>query len=387
MCKDGDEDHAQIPDGCPAQPQQGLGRLGLAGPAGLRLSELRGGGGPGQHVQSVQVLDRHRGYVVKVKWARENYRHDLASPYGLRLASADFNGKIFVWDVVTGTVGAECVEGSKPIADMDWVMRAGDVSHDLLVALHPPNTIILWNMENGSRLWKKTYSDVLQSFSFDPFDSSRVAFLGQDYVIFVDDFSLSRAPPSAGRKFYISSPSGQTAIPHSSSSEKLADKRNSKSTIRRMSGMLVGEGSKRDEDVTTCECLQLAYHRACRHHLILLYSREILILDLDINQTVSVIPMERTGSPFLQVISLKQRDILMCLHENGSVTLRVRRRTIRAPAQATPANVGTESENSSVDAFDVFYDHRCQSDSLRITKSTTRSLALSYVPSLKNELL
>ena len=49
------------------------------------------------------------------------------------------------------------------------------------------------------------------------------------------------------------------------------------------------------------DCLQLAYHRACRHHLILVYSREISILDLEINQTVGIIPIDRTGSPFAQV--------------------------------------------------------------------------------------
>ena len=49
------------------------------------------------------------------------------------------------------------------------------------------------------------------------------------------------------------------------------------------------------------ECLQLTFHQACRHHLVLLYPREVLVLDLDINQTVGIIPMERTGSPFVQV--------------------------------------------------------------------------------------
>lgn len=49
------------------------------------------------------------------------------------------------------------------------------------------------------------------------------------------------------------------------------------------------------------ECLQLSYMRSRRNHLLLLYAREILILDLAIYQTVSVIPMERSGSPFQQV--------------------------------------------------------------------------------------
>lgn len=56
-----------------------------------------------------------------------------------------------------------------------------------------------------------------------------------------------------------------------------------------------------EESVNLNECIQLVYHQACRHHLILLYPRELLILDLEINQTVGTIPMERTGSPFTQV--------------------------------------------------------------------------------------
>lgn len=35
--------------------------------------------------------------------------------------------------------------------------------------------------------------------------------------------------------------------------------------------------------------------------MLLLYPREILILDLEVNQTVGVIAIERTGVPFIQV--------------------------------------------------------------------------------------
>lgn len=60
------------------------------------------------------------------------------------------------------------------------------------------------------------------------------------------------------------------------------------------------------------DCIQLLYHQSCRHHLVLVYTREILILDLEINQTVGIIPIERAGSPFVQVrgkiISLKHTD-------------------------------------------------------------------------------
>lgn len=50
-----------------------------------------------------------------MKWARENYHHNIGSPYSLRLASADVNGKIIVWDVAAGVAQCEIQEHAKPI--------------------------------------------------------------------------------------------------------------------------------------------------------------------------------------------------------------------------------------------------------------------------------
>lgn len=58
-----------------------------------------------------------------------------------------------------------------------------------------------------------------------------------------------------------------------------------------------------EESVSLNECLQLSFHRSCRHHILLLYTREILILDLQINQTVGIIAIDRASSPFTQVSS------------------------------------------------------------------------------------
>ena len=329
-------------------------------------------------MQTIQVLDHHRSHVIKVKWARENYHHDLSSPYTLRLAAADSSGKIVIWDVSRAVIGAECTEGSRPVADMDWV-GAQDASHDLLAALHPPSTLILWNTENGSRLWKKTYSDILLSFAFDPFDPSRLAFLGQDCILFVDDFSLSGAPMSSGKKFHISSPS---SMANSASTDRMSDKRSStvattstRSTIRKVSSILVGgdgpwKASDDDNGAGSSgirECLQLVYHKACRQHLILVYAREILILDLDIGQTVCVVPTERTGSPFAFVMPLRECDALLCVHESGGISLRMRRRGDASHASASSSPI-SEDELASNVGIDVVYDNCSQSDSLRITK-------------------
>lgn len=54
-------------------------------------------------------------YYLQVKWAKENYHHNIGSPYSLRLASADSTGKIIVWDVATGAARCEIQEHTKPI--------------------------------------------------------------------------------------------------------------------------------------------------------------------------------------------------------------------------------------------------------------------------------
>lgn len=59
-------------------------------------------------------------------------------------------------------------------SDLEWLTYQ-DASHDLLVALHPPYSLVLWNADTGTKLWKKSYTEPLLSFSFDPFNSKNVA--------------------------------------------------------------------------------------------------------------------------------------------------------------------------------------------------------------------
>lgn len=332
-------------------------------------------------IQVLQVLAKHKGNVVKVKWAKENYHHDLGNPYSLRLASGDSNGVIIVWDVSAGVAKAEFSEGTKPIQDLEWLTYQ-DASHDLLVALHPPYSLVLWNADTGTKLWKKSYTEPLLSFSFDPFNSKNVAFLGSDCIVFIDDFSVTKTPSSNGKKFFISSPSSSaTNLKTDGSTSSMEKKAASKNLAERMSKILVGEGTSKKstredaDQVVLNDCIQLLYHQSCRHHLVLVYTREILILDLEINQTVGIIPIERAGSPFVQVVSFRQRDVLLCLHENGSVSARIRRKT---NAITTPASEGHGAFDDSPPpiSMDVTYDLRCQSDGMRVTRhSRVSSLA------------
>uniref|UniRef100_A0A672R468 WD repeat-containing protein 11 n=1 Tax=Sinocyclocheilus grahami TaxID=75366 RepID=A0A672R468_SINGR len=304
--------------------------------------------------QTIQVLERHKASVVKVKWSRENYHHGLSSPYSLRLASADAAGKIIVWDVVSGMAHCEIQEHTKPIQDMDWLW-AQDASRDLLLAVHPPNYIVLWNGDTGTKLWKKSYAENILSFSFDPFEPSNLALLTSEGIVFITDFSHSKPPGSGGKKVYIASPHSSPAH----SKPAVTQPTGAKKALNKVKVLITNE-KPTAEAVTLNDCLQLSYLPSKRNHMLLLYPREILILDLELSQTVGVVAIERSGVPFIQVIPCAQRDALYCLHENGCVTLRVCRSTTPSP---------NETGKTEQNLQELVYDLRSQCDAIRVTKT------------------
>ncbi|KAK6635197.1 hypothetical protein RUM44_000448 [Polyplax serrata] len=342
-----------------------------------------------RNVQLVQCLDKHKAMVKKVLWGNDYLRQDRSTEYppcrygSIDLVSSDATGHIIVWDVTLGQQVNILQEGSKPVADMSWVTQWDGYSH-ILAALHPPCCLVLWDTRKGTKLWKKTYTESLIAFNFDPFHPTKMAFHCTDCILFVEDFRITTAPPSNGRKFYVSSPRatasgarGSTSnLSNKGSSGNLAaaiqeEKTGAKDRFRRlMKDLVIGEVQpKTDDTMTLSECLQVAYHKSIRHLILLLYSRELLILDLHIKQTVGVIPtMEKAASPFLQVYSCKQRDILYCLHESGSVTVKMKRKTGGAcsPTDALSRTPSIASLETSTDTqLEVGYDHRCSSEPVR----------------------
>lgn len=325
-------------------------------------------------VQVIQVLTLHTAPCTKVKWARDNYHHDSNSPYILRLASGDTSGNVIVWDISQGTAVTEFSEGNRPILDLEW-LATQDACHDLLAVLHAPSSMILWNADTGTKLWKKTFQEALLCFAFDPFIPSNVTLMCQDWILFINDFSIGKAPESNGRKFYLTSsgsasPSGgfvgsPTAGPDSKNATKQSTPKSALSRMRLWGG---GESKNRagEESVALSDCLQLAYLPSAHHHLLALFPREVMILDMEINQAVCSFSLERNSPSFLQVIPCQQRDVLMCLHENGSVIMRVRRRVENNPYFTEP----DERSNDVNSSVDIIYENKCQSDPLRLSKSS-----------------
>ncbi|KAG8183940.1 hypothetical protein JTE90_006865 [Oedothorax gibbosus] len=325
-----------------------------------------------QNIKIFQTLVKHTSDVVKVKWASENFYHDLQHPYSLRLVSLDTSGLIVVWDAKEAKALNSFFEVGKPITDIEWI-SGRDSCQNLLLALHPPYSIVLWNTETGSKVWKKSYTETILSFAFDPFAGNNITFLASDCILFVDDFSVHKSPSSNGRKFYISNPSAASPPQQNAASTR--------NTLTKRMWLLAKADSKASETgVTLNECLGLTYHKSYRHHLLLLYPKEVLILDLEINQTVGIVSSEFSGSPIMQVYSCWQRDAFYILHESGATSFRLRHRGKAVMALATPMNECSDTGiNSSYANLEVTYDVQCQSESLRLTKHA-RVMGMTVCP-------
>ncbi|XP_013774548.1 WD repeat-containing protein 11-like [Limulus polyphemus] len=340
-----------------------------------------------QHMKVFQTLENHKHDIVKVKWSKEAHYHDQWFPYNLKLASADTGGSIVIWNVAEATVKASFSDGTRAVTDLEW-LSGNDSCQNFLAALHPPYSIIIWNTETGSKVWKKSYTEVLLSFSFDPFCDSNVVFLASDCILFVDDFSVSKVPSSNGRKCYISNPSTMTSSLQSlntlstgGSNRNISEEKSKpRSLLPRRMKFLIREESKSgsEEAISLNDCLQLAFHPAYRHHLLLLYPKEVLILDLEINQTIGIIAVERNGAAVTQMYPCWQREAVFCLHETGSVSLRVRHKGTSLASVCTPSE-DTVSVGSFDNTVELCYDIRCQSDALRLTKHA-RLMGMAVCP-------
>ena len=162
-------------------------------------------------LQVVQCLDNeHRSSVVKVAWTKTScISKHLADR--MTLASSETSGKILVWNVKSGEVKARLEDAevtAGPVPFLAWMDGRIENTGHLLLALHPPYSIILWDTSSGTKVWKKSYDSAILGFDLDPFDANGLALRCSDSIILVRDFkpaSKGGSPPNGqGRKLYLS---------------------------------------------------------------------------------------------------------------------------------------------------------------------------------------
>ena len=130
--------------------------------------------------------------------------------------------------------------------------------------------------------------------------------------------------------------------------------------------------SRSEDSLSLVDCLQITFCPSNRHHLLLLYPREILVIDTEIMQAVGSVFLERNYSPFLQFVPCWQRDAIFCLHENGGISFRVRQH-VEFPS-SSPL-----TQADFLERREVVYNLYCHSEPLRISKSC-HAYALTVCP-------
>ncbi|VVC35482.1 Hypothetical protein CINCED_3A000598 [Cinara cedri] len=320
----------------------------------------------------VQCFTDHKTLIKKLLWVP----FDSVAGASCELVSADCAGDIALWDVCRG----RCIswidsDQAKPIIGMEWVPSSFN-SDLLLGVLHSPYTFSILDIHKGTRLWKKTFCDTINSFAFDPFYLNKIAFLCPDCILFFDNFEQKVVLSGNGRKFYISNTAaGENSI---SNEESTRPRTRFK---RLMKGLVLGESQpKIDASLMVSECIQFLYHRSLRNHILLMYQHDILIIDLHISMTVGVISIDKSFSPFCQMYSCQQRDVIFCLQETGSLSLKLRRKPIAnylmSPMDTSPVTVA--GNDTHTDNY-LWYEHRIQSEIIRQTKNS-KVLGMAVCP-------
>ncbi|VDL92677.1 unnamed protein product [Schistocephalus solidus] len=212
---------------------------------------------------------------------------------------------------------------------IQWVPDQ-EISRDLLAVLHSDNKLILWNAQTCTVLWRKTYNDIISSFSFDPFSTKNILFQGPNSFLFVEDFSLNVVPSSPGRRVLFSGLAGGT----DPTTVNMSSGRFSKA-IRATAKAMIGErffGSiknSRPTDELLSEIdeipmetpIQMLFHGFRKQHIILVYPREVVVFDMVLCQPVGSINLEQSSASFMRVYACRQADMLICLHVTGVITV------------------------------------------------------------------
>ncbi|KAA3679173.1 uncharacterized protein DEA37_0006644 [Paragonimus westermani] len=69
------------------------------------------------------------------------------------------------------------------------------------------------------------------------------------------------------------------------------------------------------------KCIKVCYHAYRKDWAVFMFRREIIIVSLCVSQPISTIQLDRTTPSFLNVYCCHQRDALICLHENGGLSV------------------------------------------------------------------
>ncbi|KAJ7557212.1 hypothetical protein O6H91_05G117000 [Diphasiastrum complanatum] len=251
-------------------------------------------------------------YVTAVQWIPEGFSRDLTQESAtnhLRLAAGDRQGRVAVLDIGLGEVTSlMALEGEKSrlgIQDLCWVYG----SPWLLVAIHGPSQIALWDPHNRNLLWRFDASpEILGSIRRDPFDARQVCAVSLKGLLITlhvggaaeSDVLMKqyRVGTQEDRNINGSSMGGSDLTPNSGSAS-------------------VGAPALASSPGVFARSL---FSIKTRGLLFVMLSREIIVFDLQFGTALSSVNLPRGCGKLLELVAIDNGNILFCAHVDGKLS-------------------------------------------------------------------
>ncbi|CAJ0593137.1 unnamed protein product [Cylicocyclus nassatus] len=151
----------------------------------------------------VQTIDLHSTAIDHVCWSPPFSIIEQSRIEDYRIASSDIGGQIIISEPISASKRCQFSHASTNVLSMKWFVWK-DMSRDFLLSLHSGDTLILWNTDNGEKIWSVSYNVPLFDLAIDPFDPCHASFssLGCNIAL-CSDISFNNTPSSTCRTVVI----------------------------------------------------------------------------------------------------------------------------------------------------------------------------------------
>ncbi|KYQ89082.1 hypothetical protein DLAC_10310 [Tieghemostelium lacteum] len=336
------------------------------------------------HLNVIQTLCEHKYNVSIVKWSNDVLSNNILSTLDssnsnsnssgsvnniIRLASADINGIILIWNVLEGQVmnyltnsdmnatgvkrndQYQYIQNQQNLQIMDMCWHTED--SNLLLVLYG-NSIQCLNVSNSTRLWRKDIPEFTpaKSLQFDPFKSNQLYICTQFGCVYqMDDIpTIAQTPqqlPHLEFKFRVLPSKGGNLntllnTDHSQTLAQWLQVQSLQQQIQSQQGSVMGGGGLSQSSgiqlqsgqgtqpntslSTSSEFIQMIISPNSKNLIYLVMLRDLYVFDSTTNQLFGSLQLDRNKPSFQHVIIGKDNPNLMfSLHEDSSITSWIRK--------------------------------------------------------------
>lgn len=273
-------------------------------------------------------------FVTALQWSPQPMQRDLLltqelSTAHLRLAVGDRQGRIAIWDAPSRQVTDWMATGSElgnGIQDLCWLQQKKHSNRWLLLAIHGPSLLAIWNTQNGRCIWKYDASpEILFCVRRDPFDFRHACVSGMKGLL----LSVKVAGDGNGNGNGNGNGDGEydsgiivkehrlrlqvivTEIIISGGNSSSSGSSNQSSSSPPSTALSLFPN-------VTVKCM---FSSRWAHILYVMFPREIVVFDLQYGEPLSVTGLPRGYANFFGLITDVDGDFLYCVHADAKLSV------------------------------------------------------------------